>query len=78
MVGMSCVQYSSPSSSPPKNKQNTVFKKDVIMAWHNLVSAQTGNVCITCYATLSAIACMCQAICDVSSTPWVIANMQNQ
>jgi len=33
------------------------------MCWHDLVSAQTSNVCITCHA---AIACMCQTIRDAS------------
>jgi len=35
------------------------------MCWHDLVSAQTSNVCITRHA---AIAGMCQTICD--ATPW--------
>jgi len=32
---------------------------------HDLVSAQTSNVCITHHA---AIACMCQTICDATSS----------
>jgi len=35
------------------------------MSRHNLVSAQTSNVCITSHA---AIACMCQIICNVTSS----------
>jgi len=38
------------------------------MSQHNLVSAQTSNVCITRHAALNAIACMCQTICDVTSS----------
>ena len=41
------------------------------MSWHDLVSAQTSNVCITRHAALNAIAsihCMCQTICDVTSS----------
>ena len=35
------------------------------MSRHDLVPAQTSNVCITCHA---AIACMCQTICDATSS----------
>ena len=35
------------------------------MSRHDLVSAQTSIVCITCHA---AIACMCQTICDTTSS----------
>jgi len=35
------------------------------MSRHDLVSAQISNVCITCHA---AIACMCQTICDATSS----------
>ena len=35
------------------------------MSRHDLVSAQTSSVCITCHA---AIACMCQTICDATSS----------
>jgi len=35
------------------------------MSQHDLVSAQTSNVCITHHA---AIACMCQIICNVTSS----------
>ena len=35
------------------------------MSWHDLVSAETSNVCITCHA---ARACMCQIICNVTSS----------
>ena len=38
------------------------------MSWHDLVSAQTSNVCITRHAALNAIACMRQTICDVTSS----------
>jgi len=35
------------------------------MSQHNLVSAQTANVCITRHA---AIACVCQTICEATSS----------
>ena len=35
------------------------------MSQHDLVSAQTSNVCITRHA---AIACICQTICDATSS----------
>jgi len=35
------------------------------MSWHDLISAQTSNVCITHHAV---IACMCQTICDATSS----------
>ena len=37
------------------------------MSRHDLVLAQTSNVCLTCRAALNAH-CMCQAICDVTSS----------
>jgi len=33
-----------------------------------MLAPLTANACITCDATLNAIACMCQAICDVTSS----------
>ena len=38
------------------------------MSRHDLISAQTSNVCITYHAALNAIACMCQTTCDVTSS----------
>ena len=38
------------------------------MSQHDLVSAQTSNVCITSHAALNTIACMCQTICNVTSS----------
>jgi len=39
-----------------------------MMSRHDLVSIQTSNVYITGLAALNAIACMCQTICDVTSS----------
>jgi len=38
------------------------------MSPHDLVAAQTSNAYITHHAVLNAIACMCQTICDVTSS----------
>ena len=38
------------------------------MSRHGLVSAHTSNVCITRNALDSSIHCMCQTICDVTSS----------
>jgi len=41
---------------------NKIIFKSCDMSQHDLVSAQTSNVCITHHAALNAIACMCQQI----------------
>ena len=38
------------------------------MSWHDLVLAQTSNICITLHAALNAAPCMCRTICDVTSS----------
>jgi len=55
-----------------------VCKKKRDKSWHNLVSAQNHaeamvvplitNVYTTCNAALNTIACMCQTVCDVTSS----------
>ena len=47
---------------------NKIVFKRRDMSQHDLVSTQTSNICITCHAALNAIACMCQTICDVTSS----------
>ena len=48
------------------------------MSWHDVVSAQTSNVCIIRHAALNAIVyihCMCQTICDVTSRNFKIITL---
>ena len=48
------------------------------MSWHNLVSAQISNVCITRHAALNArayIACVKQFVMSLLAIPWEIGSV---
>jgi len=60
-----------PPTTPPQQE-----KKRRDMSHSDLVSAQTSNVCETHHAALNAIYsihCMCQTICDVTSSKIVFS-----